>query len=130
MSETVTLGFLLSALGLLQVKHMFADFYLQTPIMLKDRGVYVHPGRALHCTIHAAGTLICFLLLGIPLMALFVLVVAEWVVHYHIDWGKGRWSDLKAHTPAHAGYWRAFGADQMLHQLTYLAMLWALVALT
>lgn len=129
-SETLTLGYALAVLGLLQVKHMFADFFLQTPSMLRDRGMYLHPGRALHCAVHAAGTVICFVLLGVPIAVLVVVTLAEWVVHYHIDWGKGRFSDLKEHTPAHAGYWRAFGADQCLHQLTYLVMLWAVVALT
>lgn len=130
MSETLTLAYALAVLGLLQVKHMFADYFLQTPIMLRDRGVYIHPGRALHCLVHAVGTVICFVLVGVPIAAVLIVTLAEWVVHYHIDWGKGRWSDLQNHTPTHAGYWRAFGADQLLHQLTYLAMLWAIVALT
>ncbi len=130
MSETVTLGYVLAVLGLLQIKHMFADFFLQTPMMLKDRGTYIHPGRALHCLVHIAGTALCFLVLGVPLGAFVAICVAEWIVHYHLDWGKGRWSDISAHTPAQAGYWRAFGADQFLHQLTYLAMLWALLALS
>lgn len=128
-SETLTLGFALAALGLFQVKHMFADFFLQTPMMLKDRGMYLHAGRALHCAVHAVGSVLCMVLLGVPAAVLALVVAAEWVVHYHIDWGKGRWSDVKGHGPNHAGYWRAFGADQMLHQLTYLAMLWALVVL-
>ena len=109
---------------------MFADFFLQTPMMLKNRGVYIHPGRALHCLIHAIGTVISFLLLGVPLAALLVVTLIEWLVHFHIDWGKGRWSEMKDHTPIHAGFWRAFGADQMLHQLTYLLMLWGVLALT
>lgn len=130
MSETLTLGFVLAMLGLLQIKHMLADFFLQTPWMLQDRGRAVHPGRAFHCLIHAGGSALAFLLVGVPFGVLLFLVIAEWAVHYLIDWGKGRWSDRHAHTPVEAGYWRAFGADQMLHQLTYLAMLWAVVALT
>lgn len=129
MSETLTLGFALGLLGLLQIKHMFADFFLQTPSMLKDRGVYIHPGRALHCLVHGAGTALCLGVMGVPVAQLVLVAVLEWVVHFHIDWGKGRWSDMKDHSPIHACYWRAFGVDQMLHQLTYLAVLWALVAL-
>ncbi len=111
---------------LLQVKHMFADFFLQTPIMLMNRAQFVHPGRALHCLVHALGSLICFLVLGIPFFVTLLIVLAEWVAHYLIDFGKGVWSERAGHSPADASYWRAFGADQMLHQITYVAMVAAI----
>jgi len=115
-------------LVLLQVKHMLADFYLQTPRMLDGRGRYVHLGRAQHAGIHAAGSALAFFVMGALSGVVLWIVLAEWLVHYHIDWGKGRYSDIKAHTPADAGYWRAFGFDQTLHQLTYVAMVWAWAA--
>ena len=31
------------------------------------------------------------------------------------------------HGPDQAGYWRAFGVDQALHQWTYLIMAWAVL---
>jgi hypothetical protein len=52
-------------LALLQIKHMFADFYLQTPNMLRDRGVYVHSGRAQHCAIHSVGSVIAMAVMGV-----------------------------------------------------------------
>jgi len=125
--ETVSIGTAIALLVLLQLKHMFADFFLQTPMMLGNRGVYVHPGRALHCLIHAGGSALSFIVLGFPLAAMLVIVLIEWVVHFHIDFGKGRWSDIQDHGPADAGYWRAFGVDQALHQLTYIVMVWAAV---
>ncbi|MEP4198538.1 MAG: DUF3307 domain-containing protein [Aliishimia sp.] len=130
MSETITLGTAIGILVLLQLKHMLADFFMQTPIMLVDRARYVHVGRALHCLVHAVGSVLCFLLAGLPMGVLFLIVFAEWIIHFHIDYGKGRWSDMKNHTPNEAGFWRAFGVDQTLHQLTYVAMLWAAVWLT
>lgn len=101
---------------------MFADFYLQTSWMLKNRDTYINPGRIAHAGIHAAGTLPVLLLLGVPARVALAIAVAEWVVHFHIDWGKGMWSARQGHGPQHASYWRAFGFDQALHQWTYLAI--------
>jgi hypothetical protein len=117
----------LLVLALLQIKHMFADFFLQTPGMLSARSVYVHTGRAMHCVIHIAGTAVVLLLFGVSPLLLIGLLIAEWIVHYHIDFAKGYWSDKAAHSPEDSGFWRAFGADQMLHQLTYILMIAALL---
>ena len=116
---------LLILLFLLQVKHMFADFFLQTPRMLAVRGQYAHFGRAQHAAIHAGGSAIALVVLGAPSTFIVVLCVLEWAVHYHIDWAKGVHSERTGHGPDNAVYWRAFGVDQALHQLTYVAMLWA-----
>lgn len=125
MADPVT--FFLVLLFLLQAKHLFADFYLQTPRMLRDRGLYLHMGRVQHAGIHAVGSLVAFVLVGVPLVTALVVAIIEWAVHFHIDWGKGRWSDHTGHGPDQAGYWRAFGVDQALHQWTYLVMVWAVM---
>jgi hypothetical protein len=117
-------------LCLLQVKHMFADYYLQTPKMLEGRGAYLHSGRAQHAAVHILGSLPCFLIVGTPWPLLAVLLIGEWVVHFHIDYGKARWSATHGHTPADAGFWRAAGFDQALHQLSYVAMVWIWVVAT
>lgn len=114
-------------LVLFQIKHMFADYFLQTPKMLQGRGDYLHVGRAQHALVHAAGSAICLIVVGTPVLLLVALLVAEWVIHFHIDWGKARWSDSRGHTPSDAGFWRAAGFDQALHQLTYVAMAWTWV---
>ncbi|WP_299153373.1 DUF3307 domain-containing protein [uncultured Tateyamaria sp.] len=119
--------FALALLFLLQTKHLFADFYLQTPRMLRDRSRYVHVGRVQHAGLHAVGSLIAMVLLGVPVALALVVALIEWAVHFHIDWAKGRWSDHTGHGPAQAGYWRAFGVDQALHQWTYLVMVWAVL---
>ena len=119
---------LLVLLALLQIKHMFADFYLQTPKMLSGRGQYMHIGRAQHAGVHAAGSLIALVLVGTPFWVLLVLVVAEWFVHFHIDYWKATYSAKKELAPDQAAFWRAFGFDQCLHQLTYVAMAWGWVS--
>lgn len=123
MSDPVT--FVLVLLFLLQLKHLFADFYLQTARMLRDRSRYVHVGRAQHAGVHALGSIAAMLVCGVGVLPLLLIAAAEWVVHYHIDWAKGIWSDRQGHGPDDASYWRAFGFDQALHQWTYIIMVWA-----
>lgn len=125
MTDPVT--FALVLLFLLQAKHLFADFYLQTPRMLANRGVYLHLGRLQHAGLHAVGSLVAMVLAGVPVALALVVAGVEWFAHFHIDWAKGRWSDHTGHGPAQAGYWRAFGVDQAVHQWTYLIMVWAVL---
>ena len=103
---------------------MFADYFLQTKIMLDGRDQYVHFGRFLHAGVHAVGSIIVFVIVGAPFAFILPLVIAELIVHYHIDWWKGRHTSDQQLTPADAAYWRASGVDQALHQLTYVAMVW------
>lgn len=119
-----TYGALLILLCLLQIKHMFGDFFMQTRIMLNGRGQYLHFGRFLHAGVHAALSFLVFVIVGAPLPFTLALVLAELVVHFHIDWWKGRLTSEQKLTPADAAYWRATGMDQALHQLTYIAMIW------
>lgn len=120
--------FALVLLFLLQFKHLFADFYMQTPRMLRDRGVYRHMGRVQHAGLHGVGSLVALVLVGVPLGLALLIAFVEWVVHFHIDWAKGRWSDHTGHGPEEAGYWRAFGVDQALHQWTYLVIVWVVIS--
>lgn len=112
---------------LLQIKHMFADYFLQTPRMLAGRAVYLHVGRAQHAAVHAIGSALAFAIVGTPETFILAICIVEWVVHFHIDWGKARHSEVTHHTPQDAGFWRAAGFDQALHQLTYIGMVWAWV---
>ena len=123
---------LLSALiliALLLVKHLFADFFLQTGRMLINRGQYLHFGRVQHAAVHAGLSAICFILVGAPIKFVILICLAEGVLHFHIDWLKGRHADHTGYTPTDAGYWRALGIDQLAHQLTYVAMVAAPVYL-
>lgn len=119
-----TYGALLILLCLLQIKHMFGDFFLQTRTMLNGRGQYLHFGRLMHASVHAGLSFIVFVVMGAPIAFILALVIAELFVHFHIDWWKGRLTDEHNLTPADAAYWRTTGIDQALHQLTYVAMIW------
>lgn len=101
---------------------MFADYFLQTKAMIEGREVYVHSGRAQHAGLHAVFSAVVLGLFGTSISLLLILIVAEFVLHFHIDYWKARHSKQHQHTPADAGFWRAAGFDQALHQLTYIAM--------
>jgi len=114
----------LGLLCLFQVKHMLADYFMQTKSMLTGREVYWHLGRAQHAGSHALLSGVALLIVGTPMWLLVALVVAEFVVHFHIDWWKAQDTAKKQLTPADAAFWRGYGMDQALHQFTYLAMAW------
>jgi hypothetical protein len=111
-------------LVMLQIKHMFADFFLQTPRMLEARSRYLHIGRVQHVGLHALGSAVGFVIIGTALPLLLLILLAEGLAHYHIDWAKAVHADVTQQTPVDGGFWRAIGVDQTMHQLTYVAMIW------
>ena len=118
---------ILLALAYLLIKHAVADFFLQTPYQYQNKGTYGHPGGLLHCAIHAVLTAPVFLIpdaVGAQLITL--VLVAEFAVHYHVDWLKEALVKGYAWTPDTAAFWRAMGMDQLAHGLTYVAIAWAL----
>lgn len=116
-------GVLLVLLGLLQIKHLLADFIFQSDFIIQNRRQYGHPGGLLHASIHGVGSLAVLFAAGpaVGTLALAV-VVAEVVIHYHIDWSKDQLTTRLALTQSNSAYWWLMGTDQTLHQLTYLAM--------
>ena len=55
------------------------------------------------------------------------IALGEFAVHYHIDWTKEHVTKGNGLTPQTAGFWHALGIDQLLHGLTYLIIVAALV---
>jgi hypothetical protein len=115
---------------LLQVKHLVADFFLQNRYMLENRRIYGHPGGLMHVAIHLAGSVLALLVVGVSPVTLGVLILAEGLVHYHMDWAKDNFVAWRGLTPRDALFWHATGVDQAVHHLTYLGMAagWALLA--
>lgn len=107
--------------ALLLVKHFLGDFVLQTKWQVHQKGIYGAPGGLVHSGIHVAGTLIALVVVMTPVSVIVPVLVTEYIVHYHIDWGKEKtvryfgWLDG-------ARFWNAIGFDQLLHGLTYLAI--------
>ncbi|MCR9069864.1 MAG: DUF3307 domain-containing protein [Rhodobacteraceae bacterium] len=118
----------LALLAALQVKHLIADYALQSAWMVRNKGIYGHPGGLAHAGIHAGLTMVALVPFGLPVLMVLALAAAEFVIHYHIDWAKQRVTEPQNLTPADKMFWVLFGADQFLHQLTYLGLVWVLVA--
>jgi Protein of unknown function (DUF3307) len=111
------------SLVLFQAKHFLADFVLQTRYQWSNKGVYGHPGGLLHAGIHAVGSLpAIFVLTSTPGLVAAILA-AEFLVHYHVDWTKEQINKRRGLTHGETMFWVVFGADQFLHQLTYVIVL-------
>lgn len=109
-----------------QIKHLVADFFLQNSKMIMGREKYWHMGRAQHAGIHCVLSVVVLAIFGAPTAIILWLVAVEFVVHFHIDWAKAKFSVDRNLVPTQPLYWYAMGTDQALHQMTYLGMIWAL----
>jgi hypothetical protein len=111
---------------LLQIKHFVVDFLLQNKYQWSNKGTYGHPGGVLHSGLHGVGTYLCVSLFTRPDIALGLALI-DWTIHYHIDWAKMQLNERLGLTPASPRFWVLLGLDQLLHQLTYVGILFLLV---
>ena len=115
----------LAAVAYLLTKHAVADFFLQSETIYRQKGIYGAPGGLLHASTHILLTaLVFFLFPGGSVALAFGLLGAEFLVHYHIDWAKEQIVRHYGWRFADRQYWGALGFDQLLHGLTYVAILW------
>jgi hypothetical protein len=94
-----------------------------------NKGTYGHPGGFIHAGIHTALTPLVYLVL-VPgsLLIAGAIALAEFVVHYHIDWAKEQITRRNGWTAQNPGFWHALGTDQLIHGLTYLGIVAVLIA--
>lgn len=114
-------------LVLFQLKHFVADFVLQSERMQRDKGYYGRASGVWHALVHVAGSAVILLPAFGPAAPVAAVLIGEGVAHYHIDWAKERLSRRLRLDGASPGFWRLLGLDQMAHQLTYLAMIGAVL---
>ena len=109
-------------LALFSIKHFIFDFLLQKPFHYENKGIYGHTGGLAHAGLQALGTVIALWffadLLWCLLMAMF-----DFLVHYHVDWAKTNLNSKYGFTPADEKFWWLLGFDQLLHSLTYVAII-------
>jgi hypothetical protein len=103
---------------LLFIKHYLADFVLQTNKMAKNKQKYVYLE---HSLIHSGLTFLIALMF-VPLQLAATLSCIDFAIHHNVDYIKTKLS--KNLTQADRLYWVYFGADQLLHALTYLLILY------
>ena len=115
------------AFVLLEVKHFLCDFVAHRGYQIQNKGRYGHPGGILHAGLHGIASLPAIVLLtGSPLLIAGI-VASEFIVHYHVDWLKAAITRVRGLGYDDLLYWIVFGADQFLHQATYIVMLGILV---
>lgn len=120
---------MLWAISLLLVKHTVADFFLQMPYQLKNKGIYGHPGGLLHAGIQAVLTLPVYLILPPASLAMGLLIpIGEFAAHYHIDWFKEHMIKRNGWAIQDAWFWHCLGLDQLAHGLTYVVIVAILVS--
>jgi hypothetical protein len=119
---------ILFLLFLLQIKHWYSDFKIQTYVQTVRKGIYRDLIGISHSLDHVWTTLIVLVIFSLffPLDPLMILIVAflEGLAHYHIDWIKVRYGCKDNTKPL---FWNQFGLDQLAHQVTYLIMAWYLL---
>jgi hypothetical protein len=119
---------LLFLLLLLQIKHCYADFVMQTYIQTVKKGVWLDPTGISHTTDHMICTLIAMLIFSVfvPLGAFTILSVTlvEGIAHYLVDFSKVKYGCKDNTKPI---FWTQFGLDQLAHQITYIWMIWFLL---
>ncbi|HLL26243.1 MAG TPA: DUF3307 domain-containing protein [Xanthobacteraceae bacterium] len=126
MTDPVQIALL--AVFILLCKHLVFDFFLQTAYQYQNKGIYGHPGGILHAGLHALGTTPVFLLITPSKGLAAVIVIGEFIVHYHIDWAKEQIVKRMQLTPERPGFWWALGVDQFLHGTTYVVIVALLMA--
>ncbi len=132
---------------LLFLKHLAADGPLQSKYQLKHKGTLGHPGGLLHAGIHTGLTALCLVgwLLWAPVgfqasdgLVIAAILLAEFSIHYFTDFTKIKldrhfgWSKVEVapdgtaslRISSHA-YFIIFLADQTVHSLTYVWILYA-----
>ena len=118
------------SLVLFQAKHFLCDFVLQTKYLYINKGIYGHRAGFIHAGLHAIGSLPAILILTRAGWLATILVLVEFVIHYHVDWLKLHIDKRFNLTMQQSAYWMVFGADQLIHQLTYAAFLAVLAGTT
>lgn len=111
----------------LEVKHYIADYFLQPAWMLVGKGDWRHPGGYAHAGLHAALSGVVLLIAATPLPIVAALVVAEWIIHYALDYSKILYSRGVRADSDPRRFWALHGIDQLTHQLTYAAMIYAVL---
>ena len=117
LSSSVPVAALVGWMLLLTVKHVIADFVLQTSWMAigKDQKTGWALPLLAHCLVHLA--VISVLILIIAPKFWFVALI-DFVIHITIDRAKGICASTFGVNHEHPWFWTLIGVDQALHHLT------------
>lgn len=113
---------------ILQIKHWYADFQIQTYQQTVKKGVWLDLVGISHSLDHIiltlAGLFIFSLYFPISPTSILLLSLCEGLIHYLIDYVKVKYGtkDSTKHQ-----FWNQFGLDQLAHQICYIFMVWYLL---
>jgi hypothetical protein len=112
---------ILVLLFLLQIKHWYADFKIQTYMQTIKKGIWLDPIGISHSLDHICGTLIALLVFSLihyinPLIIILISLL-EGITHYIIDYTKVKYGSKDM---TKSIFWSQFGLDQFAHQFCYL----------
>lgn len=112
---------ILTLLLFLQIKHWYADFFIQTYMQTVKKGVWLNPIGISHSLDHVYSTLVALLIFSfiVPVSTALIVLVAlvEGIIHYIIDFVKVKFGCKDNTKPL---FWNQFGLDQLAHQICYL----------
>jgi hypothetical protein len=121
---------ILALLTLLQIKHWYADFKIQTYMQTIKKGVWLDPIGISHTMDHIWCSLVALLFFAIlfPINAQLIIpiVFVEGILHYTIDYTKVKYGCKDNTKPL---FWNQFGLDQLAHQVCYMAMAYIIIIL-
>jgi E3 ubiquitin-protein ligase DOA10 len=117
MSSSVPVGVLIGWMLVLTVKHVIADFVLQTSWMAigKDQKTGWALPLLAHCLVHFAVAMVLILIIA---PRFWFLAFVDFVIHITVDRAKGLCSSTFEMTLEHPWFWTLIGVDQALHHLT------------
>ena len=119
MPNAISTGWIVGALIAFLIKHLFADFFLQTSWMAN--GKEQASGWALPLTAHVAvHTAFTGLIFAVCAPAYTWMALVDFVVHFAIDRSKGVAGRALDADPSKTSFWWLIGIDQTLHHLTHL----------
>lgn len=107
----------------LEIKHFIADYLLQSAWMIRGKSSLTHAGGYVHTAVHVFGTVIILKIAGLSAPVIITLAIAEFVIHYFLDFGKVKFGADITSSEKPRLYWALHGLDQLFHQLTYVAII-------
>lgn len=121
-------------LTLFIAKHFVCDFPLQTVWMATNKGTYGHRGGLAHVGVHALGTFFVLTVFSQTAEIFFapgpflMIIFFEILIHYHMDYFK-MWLNKRMNWTCDKSiaFWNLMGADQLVHYLSYVFMVWYLI---
>jgi Protein of unknown function (DUF3307) len=121
MSSSVAVGALVGWMLLLTVKHVIADFVLQTSWMAigKDQKTGWALPLLAHCLVHLAVALALILIIA---PGFWFVALIDFAIHITVDRAKGFCASTLGVTLEHPWFWTLIGVDQALHHLTGLGL--------